>query len=276
MNHEQKTTAHYRHGHLLAAIEQALAEMGLTPATVAIEDLAPVDEFHIGGREATQHLFNNLRMTAEQRILDVGCGLGGAARFAAQQFNVQVTGIDLCEEYVQVGSALNHWVGLNQQVDLIQGSATDMPFEDATYSGAYQLHVGMNIEHKVALFQEVSRVLKSGASFGVYDIMRCDAGELTYPVPWASTAETSHLASAETYKQALEAAGLRVIREENRRAFALDFFARVQAQHDTQGGPPPLGLHVLMQQTTPIKIGNMVNNLKAGFIAPVQLVAIKQ
>lgn len=274
-NHEQKTADHYRHGKLLASIEQALAQLGKSPATVTTDDLAPVDEFHIGGRQATQHLFDQLQWTADHHILDVGCGLGGAARLAAQQFNVQVTGIDLCEEYVQVGAALNTWVGLNQRVELMPGSAMDMPFADATFSGAYQLHVGMNIEDKGALFKEVSRVLKPGACFGVYDIMRCEAGQLDFPVPWASVPETSHLATPEAYKQSLEAAGLRIIREENRRDFALAFFARVQALQAAQGGPPPLGLHVLMQDSTALKIGNMVNNLKAGLIAPVQLVASK-
>ena len=41
------------------------------------------------------------------------------------------------------------------------------------------------------------------------------------------------------------------------------------------GGPPPLGLHVLMGTSTPEKVQNMINNISNGRIAPVELIARK-
>ena len=83
------------------------------------------------------------------------------------------------------------WVGLNDRISLHQGSALSMPFADGAFDGAYMLHVGMNIEDRAKLCSEVHRVLRPGSLFGIYDVMKTGDGELTYPVPWATTAASS-------------------------------------------------------------------------------------
>ncbi len=137
------------------------------------------------------------------------------------------------------------------------------------------MHVGMNIEDKHALFNEVSRVLKPGTKFGIYDIMKTNEEELIYPVPWATTSETSWLAEPENYRLALEDNNFVVVGENNRRDFAMEFFKKMKEAGIAAGGPPPLGLHVLMQQTTAEKIPNMVANLAANRISPIEMIAVK-
>ncbi len=275
MSYENAVSEHYTHGDLLGAIEAAIPKLGKTVDSVTVEDLGPVDEFHTGGRMATDHLLDQLNFAEGDHVLDVGCGLGGAARFAAKKIKNHVTGIDLTQEYIDTGVALNRWVGLDKQVTLQQGSALAMPFEDGTFDGGFMLHVGMNIDDKAKLFAEVYRVLKSGASFGVYDIMRQSGGDLTYPVPWATVDSTSKSATPEQYKIALSEAGFKIKAENNRHDFALEFFKQMKAKIETNGGPPPLGLHTLMQQSTPIKAKNMIDNIEAGLIAPVEIIAKK-
>jgi SAM-dependent methyltransferase len=150
-----------------------------------------------------------------------------------------------------------------------------MPFAEGSFDGAYMLHVGMNIDDKEKLASEVARVLRPGASFGIYDVMRTGPGDLAYPVPWATTADLSAVAEPERYKKALQAAGLTVVGERNRRDFALAFFADLRAKTAAAGGPPPLGLHVLMGKSTPGKVQNMIDNISNGRIAPVELIARK-
>ncbi len=273
MSEDHAVAGHYTHGSLLAAIEEALEALGKTPETVSVDDLGPVDEFHIGGRQASEHFLSQLPLDAETRVLDVGCGLGGASRFTASRFGCKVTGIDLTAEYVETGRILTSWVGLEDRIALHQGSALEMPFGDAGFDAAYMMHVGMNIPDKARLCAEVHRVLKPGGSFGVYDVMRTGEGALTFPVPWATTDETSAVAAPEAYRQALEATGFQVAAERNRRDFALDFFAELNAKIAAAGGPPPLGLHILMGETRAEKIKNMVENISAERIAPVELIA---
>ena len=275
MSYDKDVAAHYTHGDLLVAIQASLSKLGKTVDNVTLEDLGPVDEFHIGGRIATDHLLDQLKFTERDHLLDVGCGLGGAARFVANKYNNRVTGIDLTQEYIDTGNSLCSWVGLDKQVTLQEGSALSMPFEDDSFDGGFMLHVGMNIEDKELLFKEIYRVLKPGVSFGVYDVMRNKAGELAYPVPWATDDNTSKLATPDQYKKALSQAGFKVRTENNRRDFGLEFFKQMRAKSEATGGPPPLGLHTLMQKSTPVKVKNMVDNITADLIAPVELIAQK-
>jgi hypothetical protein len=105
--------------------------------------------------------------------------------------------------------------------------------------------------------------------------MRNRDGELTYPVPWATEKSTSNLAAPDEYRNALENAGFVVSNENNRREFALDFFKRLREKVEASGGPPPLGLHTLMKESTAVKIKNMIQNINAEYIAPVEIIAHK-
>ena len=199
MDYAEKISTHYAHGNLLAAIKAGLEAQGVETENASVEDLGPVDEFHIGGRIASAHFLDQLGMTPSQTMLDVGCGLGGTARFAAKTYGAKVVGLDLTPEYVETGQELCDWVGLSDRIELHQGSALSLPFEAERFDGAFMMHVGMNIQDKRTLISEVSRVLKPGAKFGIYDIMKTNDEELIYPVPWATTCETSWLASPEDY-----------------------------------------------------------------------------
>ncbi len=264
---------HYTHGSLVAAIRSGIGSLGKTINSITVDDLAPIDEFHIGGRQATEDFLGQLDLSPEKHVLDVGCGLGGAVRFTASRYGCCLTGIDLTPEYVETARVLCGWVGLDTRISLHQGSALAMPFADCAFDRAYMLHVGMNIEDKAKLCSEVSRVLRSNSLFGIYDVMRIGDGELRYPVPWATTAASSAVAKPSEYRDALEAAGLTVIAERNRRDFALAFFDQLRAKSATVGGPPPLGLHILMGRNSPDKVQNMIQNISSGSIGPVELIA---
>ena len=275
MSNDKAVSEHYTHGDLLNAIQVSIAKLGKTVDSVTNRDLAPVDEFHIGGRKATESLLGRLNFSGQDYILDVGCGLGGASRFVADKYNTQVTGIDLTQEYIEVGKVLCTWVGLDKMVTLQHGSALSMPFQDEIYDGGFMMHVGMNIENKARLFTEIYRVLRPGSSFGVYDVMRIGDGELNYPVPWATVSGTSNLATPDQYKQAMSDAGFEVSTENNRRDFALGVFKELGAKANANGSPPPLGLHTLMGKSTPVKFRNMIENIVAAHIAPVEIIVKK-
>ena len=275
MTTQQDISTHYTHGNLVAAIRSGVESLGKTIDSVTVDDLGPVDEFHTGGRQASKHFIDQLGVTPDMHILDIGCGLGGPARFVASRYRCRVDGIDLTPEYIETGRVICGWVGLNDRISLHQGSALSMPFADGAFDGAYMLHVGMNIEDKAKLCSEVHRVLRPGSLFGIYDVMKAGAGELSYPMPWATTAASSFVVDPAQYRSALQAAGFAVIAELNRRDFAITFFDQFRAKTMAAGGPPPLGLHLLMGRNAPDKIQNMIQNVASGYIAPVELIARK-
>ena len=268
-------TSHYSDGLLIQAIENGISKLNKTPATITADDLGPVDEFHTGGRVATKALLDQLSITSNQHVLDVGCGLGGSSRYAATTYGCRVTGIDLTSEFVETGQTLNQWLGLDQQITLDVASATNLPFEAAMFDHAFMLHVGMNILDKSALMTNVFKTLKPGGCFAVYDMMRTSDAKLELPVPWASDPTANAIASPEIYRDAFSAAGFSLIAERNRKEFAEDFFAKVKAQNAARGGPPALGIHLLMGAEAPIKVKNILQCMSAGGIAPFEMIGRK-
>lgn len=269
---ERRVALHYGRSDLEGAIIEALIASGKDPDRLAPDDLAPVDEFHAGGRQATVEFATQVEFAPDMHILDVGCGIGGPSRFFAAR-GCRVTGIDLTADYVRTAEKLARRVGLAERITYRQASALALPFAAGAFDGAYMMHVGMNIEDKPRLFAEVRRVLKPGAAFAIYDIMRTGDGPLSFPVHWAATPETSFVVSAAAYRQALEAAGFEVAKERDRREFAREFFRQVVARNTEMGGPPPLGIHLLMKTDVPQKVANVISNLENGLIAPVELVS---
>ena len=266
-----EVASHYSLGNLSATLDAGLEIVTGNARPATIDDLAPVDEFHIGGRPASVHLFDQLGLTSDDVVLDVGAGIGGTSRFVAKNYGCQVTGIDLTPEFCEVGNSLSQRLGLSDLVNIQQGSALDMPLEDDSFSVVFMMHVGMNISDKAALYSEIRRVLKPGGKFAVYDVLKgANPDPIEFPVPWATEQSTSFLATSDQMKELLSNAGFEVDVAEDRTEFADEFFKGLTPP---SGGPPPIGLHLIIGKDTPLKIKNMVANIKNGLCGPWELIS---
>ena len=296
---EARVEAHYTRENLLSTIRDGLTAAGFDPDSPDASALSAVDEFHIGGSEASRFVGEALGAAAGLRVLDIGCGIGGPARFMASNFGCRVTGIDLTADYVAVGNQLSAMVGLGDAVNLQQASALDLPFSDgstgdgAGFDAAYVMHVGMNIADKPRMMAEAARVLRPGGKLVVYDVMTQREGPVTYPLPWSDVPENSAVDRLSAYEAALHAAGLVIEASETKRDFAVGFFeAMVARMNEAQaaqsagkgregagggaaGGPGPLGLHLLMGANTREKVGNVFGQIKDGLLAPVLITCHK-
>lgn len=268
---EQLTIEHYARAELECSILAGLHALGVEAAPTP-EDLAAVDEFHMGGRAATLELAAALELTPATRVLDIGAGIGGTARHLARAYGCRVTGVDLTPDYVRAARHLTQLLRLDDRVAFHVGSAVDLPFADGAFDVATLLHVGMNIADKRRLATEARRVLAPGGLFAIYDVMRTGQGEVAYPQPWATTPATSFLATPEDYRAALAAAGFAIEGERRRTDLALATF-RAMRERLATAGPPPLGLHLLMGESAPAKLANIMAGLEAGTFAPVELLA---
>ena len=275
MKIEERVSKHYEGDELLEAILVGVAALGKNTATVTLDDLSPVDEFHIGGRLATTELCDGLGIDDSSLVLDVGCGIGGSSRFVASAYGCRTVGIDLTPSYIEVARTLSEWTGLGKRCSFDVGSALKLPYDDDTFDRAIQLHVGMNIEDKSSLLAEIYRVLQPGGRVAIYDIMQKRDDTHEFPVPWASDPATSFVAAPSVYRMAMEAAGFSVTGERDRSQFASEFFAALQARSAAAEGPPPLGLHVIMGPDAPVKLGHMAAAVKAGTLAPYEMIGAK-
>jgi len=69
MSIDKAVSENYLHGDLLKAIQAAITKLGKTVDSVTIEDLAPVDEFHIGGRLATESFLEQLNFSEQDHVM---------------------------------------------------------------------------------------------------------------------------------------------------------------------------------------------------------------
>jgi MPBQ/MSBQ methyltransferase len=275
-DNETAVADHYTVSGLGTLILNALRDSGINLDTLSPVDLAPVDEFHMGGRAATQHVIGMMRLPDGARVLDVGSGLGGVARYLAAECGCRVTGIDLTAEYVSVGKMLTERTGLADKVDLHIGSALDLPWPEATFDAAVTFHVAMNIADRPRLYAEVARVIRPGGTFAIYDVMKGPKEGILFPVPWAETAETSFLVTADEMRKLLDRAGFEITHQEDRREIAIRHHRDRLAKLSAADGPPPLGLHLLQGQTASLKSRNMVTMLEANQITLGAIVALRR
>lgn len=271
-NPEDKIVSHYGGAELYRKIVETLEANGIRLDDITEQHLKSIDEFHIGGEEATIALLDQLGLRDGVKVLDVGAGIGGPARLMTARYGADVTGLDLTPDFVETAKQLTGLLSLPTQFKV--GSALDIPFGDGTFDVATLLHVGMNLPDKDQLFAEVARVLKPDGRFAVYDVMRFGAAP-SFPVPWASDPMASFLAEPDVYLEAADKAGFELVSRRNRGEVAKEFFAALRAKI-AESGPPMLGLPMLMGANAGQMVANMTSAVGAGDIAPVEMIFKKR
>ena len=212
----EPVASHYSAGGSLAdRIAEDMRRAGVEPGALCAADFEPIDEFHFRGRAATLDLLGQMNLSSGARVLDIGSGLGGVSRTIAESSDAHVTGVDLTREFCDAASTISNWVRLGDRTTFQQADATNLPFPDRHFDAAVTVHVAMNVPDKAAMYHEAHRVLKSGARFGIYDILQGEGGDVLYPAPWAADPSISHLATPDKMSALLRSAGFRILREED-------------------------------------------------------------
>jgi ubiquinone/menaquinone biosynthesis C-methylase UbiE len=228
---------HYTQGSLLARVFGYLVESGLDPDNLTCEDLFACDQMHGRGIAATREHVEHAVLSPGMRVLDVGCGIGGSARYIATACDCQVTGIDITGELIEVARELTRRCGLADRVAFQRASALDMPFEDAEFDHVWSHNVIMNIKDKVGLTREFARVLKPGGRYSCAEFMAGPKGEPHYPLPWASDASSSFLVTPETLREYLDSAGFAIVEQLDLGETNRAFFAAARERADRGDAP---------------------------------------
>ena len=264
---DTRIDAQYSTGLSRRNIEQALIAAGKDLGHLQPADLGPLEDFHTLGRIATSQLAELAKITTEDAVLDAGSGIGGTARFLADQYRCRVTAIDLTEEYCETARWLNRLTGLDDRISVRQGDVTNLPFADASFQVVTSQHVQMNVADKARLYGEARRVLVPGGRLAIWDITAGQAGELDYPLPWADRPERSHLTSAGQLRAAVESAGFTVEHWD-------DLTDPAAALMDAVLSRPagPLGLHAFVDNFA-AKAANLTQGLSSGRLRAIQGIA---
>jgi len=266
---------HYTRGDLLQRLQAALVDDGVDPLHPTPEALAPYDQFHGRGLEATEDLAAMVQPAPDDHLLDVGSGIGGPARYLARRFGCRVTGIDLTPEFCDVATHLTERQGLQPQVDFRVGDATALPLGDAAFDGAYSMNVSMNIADKARLYRELWRVLKPGGWLLLSELARGSGPEVDYPTPRAATAASSFLSTPEQTRLGLLEAGFEVLRLEDTLDKAREYAARSRALVAQGGKPPHRAVMLIHGGVAAQAMANISRATVEGRVLPVEVLARK-
>jgi ubiquinone/menaquinone biosynthesis C-methylase UbiE len=269
-------SAHYSRGDLLSRLDAALREDGVDPEHPSIEALAPYDQFHGRGLEATLEVAAMMQAGPADHILDIGSGIGGPARYFANRFGCRVSGIDLTSEFCDVARHLTRLLKLEQRVTFEVGDALAMPFGDASFGGAYSMNVSMNIADKGALYREIHRVLKPGGWLVLSEVAKGEGGQLDFPTPWAASAHTSFLSTPEETRRGLRDAGFDVMRLRNTLEEAKAFGARSRAMVERGEKPPHRAVILIHGEVAAQATANTSRGLSEARIVPIEVLARKR
>jgi ubiquinone/menaquinone biosynthesis C-methylase UbiE len=276
MNTDIDVARHYSRGHLRDRLAAALSEDGIDSGHLTMEALAPYDQFHGRGLEATVEIANLLDVGAREHILDIGSGIGGPARYFAHRFGCEVTGIDLTAEFCDVARDLTRALGLESRVRFELGDALAMPFASGAFDGAYSMNVSMNIADKAALYREIHRVLKPGGWLMLSEIAKGTGADPDYPTPWAESARTSFLSTPEDTRSGLIEAGFEVAELRSTLERTLAYGARSRAMAERGEKPPHRAVQLIHGEMAAPAMANTARGLSESRIVPIEVLARKR
>lgn len=252
--------AHYSARDIEARILAAIRAAGLDPGQrLSPEELGALDHFHTGGMRASRELQELARIRAGDRVLDIGAGLAGPARLLASALGCRVACLDMSLDFCTGAQLLNRLTGLDDRIEVHQGSALDLPFPDDSFDVVWMQNVGMNIADKRRLYAEIGRVLKPGGRFAFQEMAAGKSATTHFPLPWAADPADSFLVSAEEMQSVLGESGFIVELLED----TSDVHLGRTAANATPAAPGQLSLAVFVENLAQ-KAANARRSLEEG------------
>lgn len=115
------------------------------------------------------YLAGRLGVKQGDKVLDVGCGVGGPMRNIARFTRANITGVTLNEYQVMRGNKLNAEAGLTNVARSVQADFMSLPFEANSFDGVYAIEATCHAPRREGVYGEIFKVLKPGAIFATYE-----------------------------------------------------------------------------------------------------------
>ena len=261
-------------GDIFSRVHQAMSDAGLINKKLNIEDLFPIDQYHARGIAATVDLGKRMPIKKNQRILDIGCGLGGPARYYANEYECIITGIDITPSFIEIGNEFNKITSMSNKVELKIGNGEILDFENETFDGAYSQHVTMNISNREKFFTEAFRVLKKDGFFAFTEHGLGQEGDPIFPLPWADSSEMSFLLTPQKTISILKDTGfsdIKIIETADKYISGYEKLIKLK----TENKNPVLGIHVIGGDSMNERSTNSMKSIKENRTLPFEIVCKK-
>lgn len=198
---------HWKERGSWSAIEGFLRRVGGLDSGHLPAALAPLDQLHVGQLQSTRAFAEWVGVPAGARVLDLGSGLGGPARYLASAHGATVHAVELSEELHSAAAALTARLGLagrvtHERAD-IAGSRATGPFDLVWIE-----HLDMHVPDKRALYARARALLAAGGRVVWHDWLAGPGGEPHWPLFWSADGSISFLSAEDAFAGDLAAAGL--------------------------------------------------------------------
>jgi sarcosine/dimethylglycine N-methyltransferase len=195
-------------------VREALARRGHR-GPVPPETLFDFDMDHYGGLPAIEALARRAGIGRYSRVLDVGAGLGGPARFLAWRFGARSIGIELNAGRAAGARRLTALAGLARSVHVVRGDATALPFRARSFDACVSQEALLHVGGKALVLEECRRVLGSGGRLAFTDWIahpRLADGERARLAEWMAA---TTIPTLDGYRRLIGHAGFAAIEAED-------------------------------------------------------------
>jgi sarcosine/dimethylglycine N-methyltransferase len=205
------------------------------------------EDIHVGLYQSTDDsIFDASRRTVEamasrltglskdSKVLDIGAGFGGPARYLARTYGCKVVALNLSEVENQRDREMNKAQGLDQLVDVVDGSFEAIPYPDGTFDVVWSQDAILHSGQRVKVLEEVSRVLKSGGEFVFTDPMAADDCPPGVLQPILDRIHLETLGSPGFYRETAAKVGLEELSYEDHAQQLPEHYGRVLRETERQ------------------------------------------
>ena len=191
-----------------------------------LEYLENLDKMQTGGLEGTKMIGNYLHPKKNNKVLDLGSGLGGTARTIHKLYKCKIEGIEKDKNLVDTSKELNKKLRISNRVNFEKGDVLNLPYGNNYFNHVYMIHLGMVIPDKEKLFKGIYRVMKKNAYLLIFDFIRNSKTKIPYPVSWADDKSSDFITSLNEYERILQMYLFKKVKIIKKKTFSLRYFKR--------------------------------------------------
>ncbi|MFC7340078.1 methyltransferase domain-containing protein [Saccharopolyspora griseoalba] len=227
----------------------------------------PEQDIDTASRRTVERMASKLEITPETRILDIGAGYGGAARYLAKTYGCKVACLNLSEVENRRNVEFNRAEGLDDLIEVKDGSFEDIPFQDNAFDVVWSQDAILHSGDRPRVLEEVARVLSAGGSFLFTDPMAADSAKKDDLGPILDRLNLDSMGSPGFYRRELARLGLQNFEFDDLTEYLAMHYGRVLQELEAHEGE--LADKISDEYRNKMKTGlrNWVNGGKAGNLA---------
>jgi sarcosine/dimethylglycine N-methyltransferase len=195
----------------------------------------PEESIPYASRRTVLHIAARLPgLSPASRVLDIGSGYAGAARYLAKAYGCRVTALNLSEVENRRARQLNEQQGLDDLVEVIDGAFENLTFADDSFDVVWSQDAILHSGDRARVFAEVSRVLKPKGEFLFTDPMQADDCPPGVLQPILDRIHLESLGAPASYRRLAARCGLTEVAYEQLTAHLVTHYSRVLTEVDKQ------------------------------------------